>query len=97
LVLPSEVVLLVVPVEEVTRSSSGASALPEAVSEALGISLSEVCDLYFGDIDEVRRERIVEEVQERRREDCRQEEEREEAAKEEHRRELHLYYEDDTF
>jgi hypothetical protein len=29
--------------------------LPEAVSEALGISLSKVLDLYFGELDEVRR------------------------------------------
>jgi hypothetical protein len=26
--------------------------LPEAVSEVLGISLSEVLDLYFGELDE---------------------------------------------
>jgi hypothetical protein len=42
LVLPSEVVPLVVPVEELTRSSSSEGMLPEAISEALGISLSEV-------------------------------------------------------
>jgi hypothetical protein len=29
--------------------------LPEAVSEVLGISLSKVLDLYFGELDEVRR------------------------------------------
>jgi hypothetical protein len=33
--------------------------LPEAISKALGISLSEVFDLYFGDIDEGRREILV--------------------------------------
>jgi hypothetical protein len=71
--------------------------LPEAVSKALGISLSEVHDLYFGDIDEVRREHVVEEVQERHQEDCKYEEEREEAAKVEHHRELCWYYKDDTF
>jgi hypothetical protein len=43
--------------------------LPEAMSEALGISLSEVLDLYFGDIDEVRREHMIEEAIERCRED----------------------------
>jgi hypothetical protein len=53
---------LIVPVEELTRTSSGVSALLEAVSEALVISLSEVHDLYFGDMDEVRKERIIEEA-----------------------------------
>jgi hypothetical protein len=33
-----------VPVEELTRSSSPSNVLPEAVSEVLGISLSEVQD-----------------------------------------------------
>jgi hypothetical protein len=33
--------------------------LPEAISEALGISLSEVLDLYFGGINEERRDRLV--------------------------------------
>jgi hypothetical protein len=64
-VLPSEVVPLVVAVEELTRSSSGESMLPEAVSEALGISLSEVLDLYLGGIDKVRRNHIIEEAIER--------------------------------
>jgi hypothetical protein len=33
--------------------------LPEAVSEALGISLSEVCDLYFGELDVVCRDHLI--------------------------------------
>jgi hypothetical protein len=51
LVLPLEVVRpAVVLVGELTRSSSSSgSMLPEAISEALGISLSEVFDLYFRD------------------------------------------------
>jgi hypothetical protein len=64
LVLPSEVVPLVVLVKELTRSSSGASALLDVMREALGISLSEVHDLYFGDLDEVRKGCIIEEAQE---------------------------------
>jgi hypothetical protein len=47
-----------------TRSSSGSCELSVAVSKALGVSLSEVRDLYFGDRDEVERDRIVEEAQE---------------------------------
>jgi hypothetical protein len=96
-VLPSEVVPLVVPVEELTRSSSGASVLPEAVSEVLGISLSELHDLYFRDVDEVRKGRIIEEAQECQRMEREYEEEREDAVKEERRRELQLYREDTTF
>jgi hypothetical protein len=60
-VLPLEVAFpAVVPVGELTRSSSSSgSMLPEAISEALGISLSEVFDLYIRDIDEVEREHLV--------------------------------------
>jgi hypothetical protein len=83
--------------KELTRSSSEVSALPEAVSEALGISLSKVHDLYFGDMDEVRKEHIIEEAQEHQQEDHKYEEEREEAAKEERLQELQSFYEDDTF
>jgi hypothetical protein len=36
--------------------------LPEALSEALGVSLSKVHDLYFGDLYKVRRSRIIEEA-----------------------------------
>jgi hypothetical protein len=43
--------------------------LPEAVSEALGISLSEVLDLYFGELDEVRRDCLIWEAIDRRRDD----------------------------
>jgi hypothetical protein len=51
--------------EELTRSSPAESVMPEAVSEALGIGLSKVLDLYFGGIDKVRRGRIIEEAIER--------------------------------
>jgi hypothetical protein len=47
--------------------------LPEAISKALGISLSEVLDLYFGGINEERRDRLVWDAIDRRRmevEDC---------------------------
>jgi hypothetical protein len=40
--------------------------LPEAVSEALGISLSEVLDLYFGELDEVRRGHLIGDAIDRR-------------------------------
>jgi hypothetical protein len=33
--------------------------LPEAISEALGISLSEALDLYFRDISDEQRDRLV--------------------------------------
>jgi hypothetical protein len=41
--------------------------LPEAISEALGISLSEVLDLYFGGINKERRDRLVWDAIDRRR------------------------------
>jgi hypothetical protein len=49
-----EVAHPLVPVEELTRSSSPKSMLPEALSDALGISLSEVLAQYYSisDLDE---------------------------------------------
>jgi hypothetical protein len=60
---------VVVPVEELNQSSSSEGMLPEAVSEALGISLAEVLDLYFGEPDEVKRDRLIWDSIDRRRED----------------------------
>jgi hypothetical protein len=40
--------------------------LPEAVSEALGISLTEVLDLYFSELDEVRRGCLIGDTLDRR-------------------------------
>jgi hypothetical protein len=40
---------------------------PEAISEALGISLSEVLDLYFGGVSEEQRDRLVWDTVDRRR------------------------------
>jgi hypothetical protein len=97
-VFPSEVVpLQVVPIEDLTRSSSSEGLLPEAVSEALGISLSEVLNLYFGELDEDTRDRLVWDAIDRRR----GEEEDMDILWEESRRadeaEFRSYYEDDTF
>jgi hypothetical protein len=71
--------------------------LPEAVSEALGISLSEVLNLYFGELNEETRDHMVWDAIDR----CRGEEEDMIWMREYHRREeeaeFRLYYEDDTF
>jgi hypothetical protein len=71
--------------------------LPEAVSEALGISLSKILDLYFRGTDKVRRNHVIEEAIERRREDEQYEENQRREAEEERRLELQSYYEDTTF
>jgi hypothetical protein len=97
-VLPSEVVpLQVVLIEDLTRSSPSESLLPEAVSEALGISLSEVLNLYFGELDEGTRDRLVWDAIDR----CRGEEEDMDVLWEGSHRadeaEFRLYYEDNTF
>jgi hypothetical protein len=63
-----EVAHPVVPVEELTRSSSPASILPATLSEALGISLSDVMDRYFDGSEESVRVRRIEEALDRRRE-----------------------------
>jgi hypothetical protein len=67
-VLPLEAALLVVPVEELTRSSSPASMLPAALSEALGISLSDIMMRYFDGSEESERVRRIEEALDWRRE-----------------------------
>jgi hypothetical protein len=41
--------------------------LLEAVSEALGIDLSEVLSLYFGELDDIRRGCLIGEAMDRRR------------------------------
>jgi hypothetical protein len=73
--------------------------LPEAVSEALGISLSEVLNLYFGELDEGIRDRMVWDAIDRRRDE---EEGEEWLAGEARRRSLiqervHQNREDDSF
>jgi hypothetical protein len=45
--------------EDLTRSSPSEISLPEAMSKALGISLSEVLNLYFGELDKGTRDRMV--------------------------------------
>jgi hypothetical protein len=59
---------LAVPIEELTRSSSPASILPGALSEALGISLADVMDRYFDGSEESVRVQRIEEALDRRRE-----------------------------
>jgi hypothetical protein len=62
-----EVAHPLVPIEELTRSSSPKSMLPEALSDALGISLSEVLAQYYSISDLDKRGRIIGEVIDRRR------------------------------
>jgi hypothetical protein len=73
--------------------------LPEAVSEALGISLSKVLNLYFGELDEGIRDCMVWDAIDRHRD---QEEGEEWLAREARRRSLileriHQNREDDSF
>jgi hypothetical protein len=62
-----EVAHPLVPVEELTHLLSPKSMLPVALSEALGISLSEVMDQYFNGSDEAERVRLIEDALDRRR------------------------------
>jgi hypothetical protein len=64
-----EVVHPLVPVVELTCSSSPANMLPTALSEVLGISLSEVMKRYFDGSDEGERVRWIEDDMERKRSD----------------------------
>jgi hypothetical protein len=67
-VLPMEAADLMVPVKELTHSSSPASMLPAALSEALGISLSDIMVWYFNGSEVSDRVRRIEEALDRRRE-----------------------------
>jgi hypothetical protein len=71
--------------------------LPEAVSEALGISLSEVLDLYFRDIDEVMRDRLIWDVIDRRRDDLQERSRFEENVQREREAKHRSYIEDSMF
>jgi hypothetical protein len=100
LVLLSEVVPLVVPVEELTRSASvsaGASNIALEISHALGESLSVVQAQYFGDNDVGELEGILADERDHLREDLQAREEWDEAQVLEHRQEILLYYEDSMF
>jgi hypothetical protein len=88
---------LVVPIEELTRSSPSGSLLPEAISEALGISLSKVFDLYFRDIDEVARDHLVWEAIDRHRDDLMESSRFEENTWREWEAEHRVYREDSMF
>jgi hypothetical protein len=88
---------VVVPVEELTRSSPSESMLPEAVSEALGISPSEVLDLYFGELDEVRRDGLIWDSIDRRRDELQERSRFEDNPQREQEAEIRSYYEDSTF
>jgi hypothetical protein len=97
-VLPSEVVpLQVVPIEDLTRSSPSESLLPEAVSEALGISLSEVLNLYFGELDKGTRDRMVWDAIDRRRGEEEDMHILQEVSRRADEAEFRVYYEDDTY
>jgi hypothetical protein len=92
-----EVVPPVVPIEELTRSSSPGSMLPQAMSEALGISLSEVLDLYFRKLDEVRRGCLIGDVLDRRMLGEWDHKLLEEESRRRDATEISLYQEDDDF
>jgi hypothetical protein len=62
-----EVAHPLVPIEELTRSSSPKSMLPKALSDALGFSLSEVLAQYYSISDLDERGRIIGEAIDRRR------------------------------
>jgi hypothetical protein len=97
-VLPLEVVPpILVPVDSLTISSSDSGALELEVSEALGISLSEVHDLYFGGIDKVRRDRIIGEAMDCRWEDLQEREQFDENHRRECEEEIRSYREDSMF
>jgi hypothetical protein len=93
-----EVVLsIMVPIAVLTRSSSGVGELSLEVSEALGVSLSKVHNLYSGGSDEVKNDRIMAEERDCIREHQQYEEGRREMDKGECQAELQSYYEDTTF
>jgi hypothetical protein len=71
--------------------------LSVAVSDMLGVSLSEVRDRYFRGSDEVKSDHIMAEERDCIREHHQYEEEQREVDREECQAELQSYYEDTTF
>jgi hypothetical protein len=71
--------------------------LPEAISEALGISLSKVLNLYFGELDKDTRDRLVWDAIDRRRGEEEGMQWLEEHSRRADEAEFRSYYEDDTF
>jgi hypothetical protein len=97
-VLPLEVVPpVVVPVEELNKSLPSESMLPEAISEALGISPSDVFDLYFRDVDEVVRDHLIWEAIDRHRDDLQERSQFKENTRREREAEHRAYREDSMF
>jgi hypothetical protein len=71
--------------------------LPEAVSEVLGISLSEVRDLYFGELDVVCRDHLIWDTIDRRTEGERDQEWLERKSRRRDAVEVASYREDNEF
>jgi hypothetical protein len=71
--------------------------LPEAVSEALGISLSKVLALYFGERDDIRRGRMIGDAIDRHRDSEEEWGRFEESWQSREEAERRSYYEDATF
>jgi hypothetical protein len=70
---------------------------PEAVSEALGISLSEVLELYFGELDGVRRGCMIGDALDMRVMGERDHEQMEEESRRMDAARISLYHEDNNF
>jgi hypothetical protein len=92
-----EVAPLSVPVEELTRLLPSESMLPEAISEALGISLFKVLDLYFGDLNEVRKDCLIWDLIDRHKDELQERSWFEENAHSEWEAEIRSFIEDSTF
>jgi hypothetical protein len=87
----------IIPVKELSRSSSGVDDLLLEVSEVLGMSLSEVRDWYFWGSDKVERDHIMAEEWDHYRECQRFKEGQKRVDVQKHHQELQSYYEDTTF
>jgi hypothetical protein len=71
--------------------------VPEAISKTLGISLSEVLDLYFGELDKIERGRCIGDVIGRRRMGERDQEWLDEESQRREAAFISSYREDSTF
>jgi hypothetical protein len=71
--------------------------LLEAISETLGISLSEVLDLYFGELDKVRRDHLIWDSIDRCRDELQERSRFEENTRSEQEAKIRSFIKDSTF
>jgi hypothetical protein len=97
LVLPPEVAHPFIPIAKLTQLSSPSSILPEALSEALGVSVLDIMKLYYHESDNVGRGRLIGNALDRKRMGEEDQEWLDRESKHREEAEVSSYWEDSAF